>query len=167
MERQGLEPKSWSALADEAPAPVKDDLVLELREGTVIDLRGLDAPAWRDEPELPSLAPAVVEDPNHVPLVGSRWVLLVALALLNVLDLITTRAVLAAGGTEANPVMAPIIYHPYAPLLVKTAGVALVASVVNCCPPDSKVVNRALAGSVLAYSAIVTWNLINLLVAGA
>ena len=167
MEQRGLERESWVSLADEAPAPVKDDLVLDLREGAVIDLRGLDAPAWQAEPELPKLAPAVVDDPNRVPLVGSRWVLLVALALLNVLDLITTRAVLAAGGSEANPVMAPIIHHPYAPLLVKTGGVALVAFVVNCCPPDSKVVNRALAGSVLAYAAIVSWNMVNLLVAGA
>ena len=93
MEHRGLEQESWVSLADEAPAPVADDLVLDLREGTVIDLRGLDAPAWRAEPPLPELAPAA--DPNDVPLVGSRWVLLVALALLNALDLITTRAVLA------------------------------------------------------------------------
>ncbi|MCB1006298.1 MAG: hypothetical protein KDB35_19095 [Acidimicrobiales bacterium] len=165
MEHRGLEQESWVSLADEAPAPVADDLVLDLREGTVIDLRGLDAPAWRAEPPLPELAPAA--DPNDVPLVGSRWVLLVALALLNALDLITTRAVLAAGGAEANPVMAPIIHHPYAPLLVKTAGIGVVALVVNCCPPDSKVVNRALALSVVAYAAIVSWNLVNLLVAGA
>jgi hypothetical protein len=39
--------------------------------------------------------------------------------------------------------------------------------VVNSCPPDSKVVNRALAFSVLAYAAIVSWNMVNLLVAGA
>ncbi len=166
MEQRGLEQESWISLGDEARAPVRDDLVLDLREGTVIDLRGLDAPAWQAEPELPTLEP-VVADPNHVPLVGSRWVLLVALALLNVLDLITTRAVLAAGGVEGNPVMAPIIHHPYAPILVKTAGVALVALVVNSCPPDSKVVNRALAFSVLAYAAIVSWNMVNLLVAGA
>ena len=74
MEQRGLEQESWISLGDEAPAPVRDDLVLDLREGTVIDLRGLDAPAWQAEPELPTLEPAVA-DPNHVPLVGSRWVL--------------------------------------------------------------------------------------------
>lgn len=174
MDRRGLESisqDSWTALAEGSTTTgrddlVTDDVVIDLRDGaTLLDLRGLDGP--RIDPATaprPTLAP--LEDPNRVPLVGSRWVLLVALALLNVLDLITTRAVLAAGGQEGNPVMAQIIHDPLAPVLVKTAGVLLVAVVVNACPPDSKLVNRALAGSVLAYSAIVSWNLVNLLIAG-
>ncbi len=153
---------AWTSLADEAPTPVADDLVVDLRaEGTVIDLRGLDGPAGRGAPEIPLPA----SDPNRVSLIGSRWVLLVSLALLNVLDLITTRAVLAAGGVEGNPFMAGIVDDPVAPVLVKTAGVLLVAFVVNVCPPDSKLVNRALSLSVVTYAAIVSWNLVNLLVA--
>ena len=158
MDRTELERESWTALADEA-VDVRDDLVLDLRAGAVIDLRGLDAPELRDAPELP------VADPNRVPLVGSRWVLLVSLALLNVLDLMTTRAVLAAGGTEGNPVMAGLIDDPIAPILVKAAGVLIVAVVVNSCPPDSRLVNRALSLAVLTYAAIVSWNLVNLLLA--
>lgn len=175
MERRGLEPNSpdsWTAFAEGSTTArgddlVTDDLVIDLRDGApLVDLRGLDGP----RPDvvaapLPELAP--LDDPNRVPLIGSRWVLLLALALLNVLDLITTRAVLAAGGEEGNPVMAQIIHDPIAPVLVKTAGVLVVALVVNACPPDSKIVNRALACSVLAYSAIVSWNLVNLLIAGA
>lgn len=158
----GPEPDAWTARADEGPGSVADDLVLDLRaEGTVIDLRGLDGPARREAPEIPALA----SDPNRVPVVGSRWVLLVSLALLNVLDLVTTRAVLAAGGVEGNPLMARIVDDPVAPVLVKSAGVLLVALVVNVCPPDSKLVNRALALSVITYAAIVSWNLVNLLVA--
>ncbi len=176
MERRGLEaesPDSWAVLADDAPTDrrddlVTDDVVIDLRDGaTLLDLRALDGPRLDPvEAPLPELAP-LVEDPNRVPLVGSRWVLLVALALLNVLDLISTRAVLAAGGQEGNPLMAQIIHDPIAPVLVKTAGVLIVALVVNACPPDSKIVNRALACSVLVYSAIVSWNLVNLLIAGA
>lgn len=139
-------------------APATGDVVLDLRDGRepALDLRSLDDPA----PRLTDLVPPA--DPNQVPLVGTRWVLLVALALLNVLDLITTRAVLAAGGAEANPLMSNVIDHTWTPLLIKTAGVALVAVVVNSCPPDSKVVNRALAATVVVYAGIVSWNLINL-----
>ena len=143
--------------------PKSGELVIDLRDrrGPTLDLRALDAPVAPATPRLTELAP--LEDPNRVPLVGTRWVLLVALALLNVLDLITTRAVLAAGGAEANPLMSSVIEHTWTPLLVKTVGVALVAVVVNSCPPDSKVVNKALAITVLVYSAIVSWNLVNLI----
>lgn len=162
MDRTGLERNigrdAWESLADEA-TDVRDDLVLDLREGAVIDLRGLDGPELRGAPELPMV------DPNRVTLIGSRWVLLVALALLNVLDLITTRAVLAAGGVEGNPVMASIIHDPIAPILVKTAGVIVVALVVNSCPPDSRIVNRALSLAVITYAFIVSWNLVNLVIA--
>jgi hypothetical protein len=162
LERRAVDRDTWVALADQAPVDVRDELVLDLREGTVIDLRGLDAPAMRGAPELPR---SLVADPNRVPLVGSRWVLLLSLALLNVLDLITTKAVLAAGGIEGNPVMAQIIHDPIAPILVKTAGVVVVVLVVNSCPPDSRLVNRALAIAVVTYAFIVSWNMINLLLA--
>jgi hypothetical protein len=136
---------------------VGDDVIIDLRDGRepTLDLRSADAPLLSD------LVP--LEDPNRIPLVGTRWVLLVALALLNVLDLITTRAVLAAGGAEANPLMSNVINDTWTPLLIKTAGVALVAVVVNSCPPDSKVVNRALATTVVIYAAIVSWNMMNLI----
>jgi hypothetical protein len=160
LERRAVDRDAWVALADEAPVDVRDELVLDLREGVVIDLRGLDGPAMRGAPELPLIA-----DPNRVPLVGSRWVLLVSLALLNVLDLITTKAVLAAGGVEGNPVMAQIIHDPIAPILVKTAGVIVVVLVVNSCPPDSRLVNRALGIAVITYAFIVSWNMVNLLLA--
>jgi len=139
--------------------PKSDEVVIDLRDarGPTLDLRALDAPA----PRLTELV--TIDDPNRIPLVGTRWVLLVALALLNVLDLITTRAVLAAGGAEANPLMSTVIDSTWTPLLVKTAGVALVAVVVNSCPADSKVVNKALATTVLVYSLIVSWNMMNLI----
>lgn len=93
-----------------------------------------------------------------------RWFLLVVLGALNLLDLVTTRLVLAAGGEEANPLMAPIIHHPFAPALVKTAGFAAMAMVLKACPPRSAVVDRALVGVTGLYLGIVGWNLLNLLV---
>src|SRR4051812_14292455 len=142
-----------------APADVRDGVLIDLRDHrpdrAVLDLRGTDAPPVVEVESRP--------DPNRVAVVGSRWVLLLSLALLNVLDLLTTRAVLAAGGAEANPLMSSVINSAWGPVIIKSAGVALVVVVVNACPPDSKVVNRALALTVLTYAAIVSWNMINLL----
>ena len=169
MDRSDLERESRISVdersSDVRDAAVRDDLVIDLRDsvvggGAVLDLRGLDAPAADRVLEVAPLA-----DPNRLPLVGSRWVLLVALALLNALDLVTTRAVLAAGGREGNPVMAGLMDNPLAPVLVKMVGIAIVVVVVNSCPPDSRLVNRALSLSVLLYAAIVSWNLVNLLLA--
>jgi hypothetical protein len=121
-----------------------DDVVIDLREGET-----------RVE---------VLRDVESV--VARRWFLLVVLAVLNVLDLISTRLVLDAGGEEGNPLMAPIIHHPYAPVLVKGAGLALVALVLRSCPPRSAIVDRALCAVTALYLAIVTWNLTNLAVNG-
>jgi hypothetical protein len=93
-----------------------------------------------------------------------RWFLLAILGALNLLDLVSTKLVLNAGGAEANPMMAPIIHHPYAPALVKTAGFVAVAVALKACPPRSRMVDRALVFVTLLYTAIVSWNLVNLLV---
>lgn len=126
------------------PADLRaDDVVIDLRDGQarVEVLRDLEVVAAR------------------------RWFLLVVLAALNGLDLISTRLVLEAGGEEGNPLMAPIIHHPYAPVLVKGAGLGLVALVLRSCP-RSAIVDRALCGVTVLYLAIVTWNLTNLAVNG-
>jgi hypothetical protein len=92
-----------------------------------------------------------------------RWSLLMGLAILNILDLVTTRAVLQAGGTEANPIMAQIVHDPIVPVLVKTAALAVVALVLRACPPVSRLVDRALFTVTAVYGVIVAWNLANLL----
>lgn len=104
---------------------------------------------------------AVLPDAEQV--LARRWFLLAILGALNLLDLVTTRLVLNAGGQEANPIMAPIIHHPFAPALVKTGGFVLVAMVLKACPTRSAIVDRALVGVTGLYMAIVSWNLINLL----
>ena len=101
--------------------------------------------------------------PDVEQVLARRWFLLAILGALNLLDLVTTKLVLHAGGAEANPIMAPIIHHPFAPALVKTCGFVMVAMVLKACPARSKMVDRALVTVTGLYLAIVTWNLLNLL----
>jgi hypothetical protein len=127
---------------DQRPADLRAaDVVIDLRDGQAMV--------------------AVLPDAEQV--LARRWFLLAILGALNLLDLVTTRLVLNAGGQEANPIMAPIIHHPFAPALVKTGGFVLVAMVLKACPTRSAIVDRALVGVTGLYMAIVSWNLINLL----
>jgi hypothetical protein len=127
---------------DLRPADLRaDDVVIDLRDGT------------------PTVE--VLRDVEEV--LARRWFLLAILGALNLLDLVSTKLVLEAGGQEANPIMAPIIHHPFAPALVKTAGFVLVALVLKACPPRSAIVDRALVAVTGLYLAIVSWNLLNLL----
>jgi hypothetical protein len=127
---------------DERPTDLRaDDVVIDLRDGQA--------------------KVAVLKDAEQV--LARRWFLLAILGALNLLDLVTTKMVLNAGGQEANPIMAPIIHHPFAPALVKTAGFVLVALVLKACPTRSAIVDRALIGVTGLYMAIVSWNLLNLL----
>ncbi len=125
------------------PADLRaDDVVIDLRDG---------------QPKV-----EVLRDVEQV--LARRWFMLAILGALNLLDLVTTKLVLSAGGAEANPVMAPIIHHPFAPALVKTAGFLLVAFVLKACPPRSAIVDRALLFVTVLYTAIVSWNLVNILI---
>ena len=128
---------------DSRPADLRaDDVVIDLRD---------------DQPKV-----QVLRDVEQV--LARRWFLLAILGALNLLDLVSTKLVLNAGGQEANPVMAPIIHHPFAPALVKTAGFVAVALVLKACPPRSPMVDRALIFVTVLYTAIVSWNLVNLLI---
>jgi hypothetical protein len=128
---------------DVRPADLRaDDVIIDLRDG---------------QPKV-----EVLRDVEQV--LARRWFLLAILGALNLLDLVTTKLVINAGGVEANPVMAPIIHHPYAPALVKTGGFLAVAFVLKACPPRSAIVDRALVFVTVLYTAIVSWNLVNLLV---
>ncbi len=128
---------------DNRPTDLRaDDVLIDLRD---------------DQPKV-----QVLRDVEQV--LARRWFLLAILGALNLLDLVSTKLVLNAGGQEANPVMAPIIHHPFAPALVKTAGFVAVALVLKACPPRSPMVDRALIFVTVLYTAIVSWNLVNLLI---
>jgi hypothetical protein len=137
---------SSGVLTTEAPEPI--DLRDRGAERAIIDLRG---------PE-----PLVTFDPVPDATIQRRWLLLASLAVLNALDLVTTRLVLEAGGTESNPLMAPIIHHPAAPILVKTVGILMVAGLLRACPPKSRLVDAGLIGVTFGYLIVVCWNMLNL-----
>ncbi len=80
------------------------------------------------------------------------------IVVLNLLDVALTRAVLDAGGVEANPLMAGLMGGLAAPLGLKaviagSAGILLLA-----CPEDARLGERAAIAVVGLYTAIVTWN---------
>lgn len=103
----------------------------------------------------------VLTPPGAQPLrtgMAIRWYLAMALAALNVGDLLLTKAVLAAGGRELNPLMEPIIHHPIAPTLVKVGVPLLIMGLLLLCPPKSKVVDRSLAVAVVLYAGVVAYN---------
>lgn len=127
---------------------------------TLVDLR--DSGPEQATIDLRGPEPIVTFEPVGAETIQRRWLLLAMLAVLNALDLVTTRLVLEAGGTEGNPLMAPIIHHPVAPILVKTAAIALIAVVLRACPPRSRVVDVGLLGVTLGYMIVVSWNMLNL-----
>lgn len=93
------------------------------------------------------------------PIPVRRWILAASLVLLNVADVVMTKAILARGGAEANPLVATFIDHPASPLLVKGLlalgiGVLLVMS-----PIERRFVDWAVGGVVGVYSVVVCWNI--------
>lgn len=87
-----------------------------------------------------------------------RWYLVLALVLLNLLDVVTTRWVLALGGDEQNPLMRPLIDHPTAPLAMKVGLCLLIGVLVMAAPRESKFPERAVGVVALAYALVVAWN---------
>lgn len=87
-----------------------------------------------------------------------RLWLAAAIVVLNIADVLLTRAVLANGGVEANPLMRDLMGGLAAPLGLKavvagTAGILLLA-----CPPRARLGERAVAVVVAVYAVVVVWN---------
>ena len=89
--------------------------------------------------------------------VDHRWPLYIALVVFNVLDLITTAAVLDRGGTERNPLVKPIVDGIWDVALVKGLVLVLVAALLTRCR-ESRIADLALAGTTGWYIAVVIWN---------
>ena len=62
--------------------------------------------------------PVGEDGPRMIPI--RRWLMAVTILVLNLVDVIVTKAILRHGGSEANPIMAPIMDHPAYPLILKT-----------------------------------------------
>ena len=81
---------------------------------------------------------------------------------LNVADVLLTKAVLHHGGVEANPVMAGLMGGFAAPLGLKMVVAGLAGILLMLCPPDAKLGERAVVAVVALYSVIVVWNTVML-----
>lgn len=77
---------------------------------------------------------------------------------LNVLDLLTTTAVLALGGSESNPAMAPVFESWWQPIVVKGVVLGLMWAVVVRTPPRSRLTAIGLTGAWIFYAGVVGWN---------
>jgi hypothetical protein len=89
--------------------------------------------------------------------VDHRWSLYIGLVVLNVLDLITTAAVLDRGGSERNPLVKPIVDGLWDVAFVKGIVLVLVAVLLTRCR-ESRIADLALAGTAGWYLAVVMWN---------
>lgn len=118
---------------------------------------------------------AYVTDGPAVPTAGevrrsrlTRWVpgytpsvLVTLLTLLNAADLLTTRAVLARGGVEGNPLMRPLVEGMWGAVLLKGACLLVVAVLVRRCPQSPRML-RVLTAVVVWYGVVVTWNVVTM-----
>lgn len=77
---------------------------------------------------------------------------------LNLLDLLLTKAVLAYGGVETNPLMRQFVAGEAAPWAIKAVVPLLATTLLLCCPGHSRLSERATAAVVGIYGAVVLWN---------
>ena len=99
----------------------------------------------------------LVEYAERAPVDDGRWRMLIALVVLNALDVITTAAVIGAGGTENNPLMRPLIEDVWPAVLLKTAVLLLIAWLLHRCS-DSRRIVVMMACTTGWYLAVVSWN---------
>lgn len=97
-----------------------------------------------------------VEPSPTIPL--RRWLMAVSILVLNLLDVVVTKAIIRLGGLEANPIMAPIIEHPSYPLIVKTVVSLGVGALLLASPRESKLADRAVFIVIVAYVIVMSWN---------
>ena len=90
----------------------------------------------------------------------ARWYMAVSLLVLNLLDVVTTKLILAAGGSEANPLMRPIVDHPYAAYALKLSLSFVIGCLLLKAPRSSRLADRAVFGTICAYVCVIGWNLV-------
>lgn len=93
---------------------------------------------------------------REVPL--TRCYVALSLVLLNVCDVLLTKAVLHRGGVEANPIMQELMAGLAAPIGVKAAAAALAGLLLLMCPAESRLADRAAVAVAGLYFAVVVWN---------
>ena len=88
---------------------------------------------------------------------------LMFLAILNLADIVTTAAVLEAGGGEMNPILAPIVQSIWVPLLFKAMVLSIIWISLTQCSIRSRSAAVMLNGTVALYGMIVGWNFVTLM----
>ena len=88
----------------------------------------------------------------------ARCYVALSLVLLNVCDVLLTKAVLHRGGVEANPIMKELMAGFAAPIGVKAATAAVAGLLLLMCPAESRLADRAAVGVAGLYFAVVVWN---------
>lgn len=91
---------------------------------------------------------------------NKRSFFLAILIILQFLDIATTNMVLALGGSEANPVMEPIIHNPWLPLALKLTVCGAFGWL--CFHTTKRFGTAMLTVAAIGYLSVVTWNLHNL-----
>lgn len=81
-----------------------------------------------------------------------------AIIVLNLADVLLTKAILARGGVEGNPLMRGMMAGFAAPIGTKLVFSALAGVLLVMCPASSKLADRAAATVAGIYVAIVLWN---------
>jgi len=89
---------------------------------------------------------------------GGRWAMIAALITLNLLDVVTTKLILLAGGSEVNPLMRNLVHDPVGAFAVKLAIVLGVGVLLLRSPVTSKLADRAVLVAVGAYTLVIGWN---------
>lgn len=104
-------------------------------------------------------ADGVPETTAPVAIPARRWFMAVAILVLNLADVVLTKAIIRAGGVEANPIMQPLIDHPSHPIVLKTVIALGVGMLLLASPPQSKLADRSVAAVIAIYVGIVVWNM--------
>ena len=94
--------------------------------------------------------------PQGIPV--ARWIMAAALLSLNLLDVVTTKLILKAGGSEANPIMAPLVDHPYGAYALKFSMAVGVGVLLLKAPRTSRLADRAVLAAIGIYMLVIGWN---------
>lgn len=89
---------------------------------------------------------------------GARWAMIAGLVTLNFFDVVTTKLILRAGGSEVNPLMQGVIHDPVAAFAIKISMALGVGVLLLRAPVTSKLADRAVLAAIGAYTLVIGWN---------
>lgn len=97
-------------------------------------------------------------DPIDTTIPLGRWLMAAVLVSLNLVDVLFTKAILARGGSETNPLLQGVIHDPMTPVLIKVGLATLVGALLLASPRESRLADRAMLATVVLYAVVIAWN---------